>query len=319
MKPSIAVIGGVTSTQIVIEKLVEHDLKPAKVYGYKPNQNENVSGYVDLETISNNLGIAFTGFRRVSQAEPDVISKNYDIIFVVGLSQLVSRQIIDSANLGCIGYHPTRLPKGRGRAPLAWLILNGGEGAATFFQIEEGVDSGPIYAQSPIMINEYDDANDVINKLYGAMRTALDDLCQSIKSNQLQPVSQNESMATYFGARKPEDGVIEWDHDAYQIDRLIKATAPPHPGAYSYHRDRIIKVLGSRVNTDDQIIGVVGRVVKVTHSAVTVQCGHGLLDLTHLTNAEGIRVGDKLGYEPQFEIYRLRQEIEHIKKKSFKE
>lgn len=57
-----------------------------------------------------------------------------DILFVVGLSQLIDEDIIRMPRFGCVGFHPTKLPKGRGRAPMAWLILDRGEGAATFLK-----------------------------------------------------------------------------------------------------------------------------------------------------------------------------------------
>ena len=57
-----------------------------------------------------------------------------DILFVVGLSQLIDEDIIRMPRFGCVGFHPTKLPKGRGRAPMAWLILDRGEALLHFLK-----------------------------------------------------------------------------------------------------------------------------------------------------------------------------------------
>ena len=70
-----------------------------------------------------------------------------DLLFVTGLSQIVKPPLLNLPRIGCIGFHPTWLPKGRGRAPLGWLVLDGVPGAATFFLdgrgLGFGADTGP--------------------------------------------------------------------------------------------------------------------------------------------------------------------------------
>ena len=76
--------------------------------------------------------------------------------------------------LGSVGFHPTFLPAGRGRAPLAWLTLDTGPGAASFFLIDDGIDSGPIFVQEPFEVTPQDYAGDVGTKLLDATTRALD-------------------------------------------------------------------------------------------------------------------------------------------------
>ena len=73
-----------------------------------------------------------------------------DYIFVVGLSQIAGSRIIRAAKKGVIGFHPTALPRYRGRAAMVWQVLLGVTDAkCTLFFIDEGMDSGPILGQEP--------------------------------------------------------------------------------------------------------------------------------------------------------------------------
>ena len=83
--------------------------------------------------------------------------------------------------LGCIGFHPTLLPKGRGRAPLAWLILKEKKGAASFFLMDKKADSGPVFVQEPFEIEDNDDASRVEKKIEIAIEKALDKWLPELK------------------------------------------------------------------------------------------------------------------------------------------
>ncbi|WP_058369819.1 formyltransferase family protein [Psychrobacter sp. ENNN9_III] len=144
----VGLIGGVESSALTLQKLHEHGLDVVGVFGYKPNITKFVSGHCDLEPfcLENSISghcdlepfclensISFTPFTKINDHIEEIQSLELDYLFVVGISQLVSKDIIQAPKLGAIGFHPTKLPEGRGRAPLAWLVHEAQEGAATFF------------------------------------------------------------------------------------------------------------------------------------------------------------------------------------------
>lgn len=310
----VGLIGGVGSSTITLRKLCEYDLEIVEVFGYRPKNTKFVSGYQDLEPICLENSINFTPFVKINDHAERIQSLNFDFLLVVGVSQLVSAAIIDAPKLGAIGFHPTKLPKGRGRAPVAWLVHEIGEGAATFFMLEEVADAGAIVAQESFDVTLEDDAKSVESKLYEAMNIALDSLLPQLVKNELQPVFQDDSSATEFGIRKPEDGLIDWSYSAYDIDRLIKAASEPHPGAFTYSDDRRIEVKSSRIEKDLKIKGVQGRILKINENEVLVQTGEGLVWVSIVLNdTDKIRVGSLLGYKVELEIHELKKQIAELK------
>ncbi len=315
-KPRIVLVGAVDSTAQTLSKLVEHQANVVGVFGYESENTDHVSGYVELAGIAASNGYSYFPFKKINSEADRIRSLKPDYVFVVGLSQLVSAEILAIPNKCCIGFHPTSLPRGRGRAPLAWLILDEqSEGSATFFVLADGVDNGAIVAQKGYSVSEKDDVASLINKLMLAMDSALDELLPSIYSNSLKFLTQDESLATYYEKRSPDDGLVDWNRSADQINRLIRATTDPYPGAYSFANDQKITIYAAERYSDQQVIGVVGRIVLVLDKgSFVVQCGENLLKINkYVTTDEwGPRVGATLGYSSESEIYRLKQRVDKL-------
>ena len=312
----VGLIGAVNSTSATLNSLIEHQMNIVLVMGYEPKNSTNVSGWSDLRQISQLNGLNYIGFSKINQHVEDIKAADLDVLFVVGLSQLVSQDIIDAARVGTVGFHPTDLPKGRGRAPIAWLVANKEDGAANFFVINEIADSGPILVKQRFSISDNDDAADVEAKILVAIKEALDQWLPKLKAGLWDPVPQQHDNASEYGVRKPEDGLIRWEDSAYNIDRLIKAAAPPHPGAFSFIKGGKVLLLRSRVEPNLDIQGCVGRVLKVVNGELLVQTGNGLIWIEkYQLDGKEPRVGDKLGYFTELEIFNLYQQIEEIKTK----
>tara|TARA_Y100000588_G_scaffold371859_2_gene443721 strand:- start:379 stop:1353 length:975 start_codon:yes stop_codon:yes gene_type:complete len=310
----IVFIGGVNSSLIALKKLIEHNVDIEMVFGYEPESTELVSGYNNFATLCIKNNIKYTPFNKINNHINEIESLNFDVLFVVGISQLVSEKIINSANVGAIGFHPTQLPKGRGRAPIAWLVDEVQDGAATFFVLEKEADTGAIFEQVCFEVVESDTALSVENKLLKAMAVALDRLLPKIKQGEWNPIPQDNSLATEYAIRKPDDGLISWSLPAYKIDRLIKAASEPHPMAFTFNGDSKIKVLSSRIEDAIKITGMTGRILKVNQSEALIQCGSGLIWITPEPHYMGqLKVGQLLGYRLELEIFKLREELRQLK------
>lgn len=310
----IILVGSVESTERTLDKFIEHELNVVGVFGYESCNTSSVSGYVNLKNKAENAGYVYTGFQKINDHADEIESLNADLIFIVGLSQLVSKKIIDSASHCCIGFHPTSLPRGRGRAPIAWLVLCEERGAASFFRITEGVDDGPIISKVEFDISEDDDAKTVYSKVLDAMDSGLDTIIQQIKNHSLKFVSQNAHDASYYARRTPEDGCIDWSDSAVNIHRLVRSAARPHPGAYSFLDNQRLTIWKSSISKRNNLIGVIGRIVDSGNYGFTVQTGDGLLDITEyeLEEKEKLRVGCLLGYIADLEIYNLKKRIDSL-------
>ena len=169
--PRIILAGSVNSSWLTLQKLVEYKCNVVGVLGLDPASSRNVSGYRDLKPLAEENQIPFKYFSKLNDEEVYEFAShlNVDLLWVIGLSQLVREPLLSLAKHGNVGFHPTLLPKGRGRGAVAWMVLGKAPGAATFFLLDEGMDSGPILGQHPFEIGDQDYAGDVINRIRSAI------------------------------------------------------------------------------------------------------------------------------------------------------
>jgi len=169
----------------------------------------------------------------------DIINKyNLDWLFIIGWSQIVSNQVLNSPKSGCIGMHPTLLPVGRGRAAIPWAIIKGlDKTGVTMFVMDEGVDTGDILGQIEIPIKSDTTATDLYNKVTDAHIDLISEIFPLLKSDNYSIHVQDESQATYWEGRTPADGQLDSSMTINEADALIRGTTHPYPGAY-YIKDK---------------------------------------------------------------------------------
>ncbi len=322
----IVIAGAVSSTLTTLKKLVEHQMDIVGVLGYEPASLKNVSAYTRLKPVALENELDYKPFVKINDESivAQVKSWKPDLLFVVGLSQLIGDELINSATHGVVGFHPTSLPRGRGRAPIAWAILNEKQAGANFFLIDDGVDSGPILAQQLFDIEDDDYAEDFELKMIDAINKALDNWLPQLKKGVVNAIPQNDEHASYYGRRAPNDGCINWHLSATEIYKLIRASSRPHPGAFTFKENIRVLVWKARPEKTRNITGVIGRVLEVNEKGeALVQAGEGLLWLTEYELYDfdenqldqNLKVGQKLGYHIDLELFKLKKEIKQLKNK----
>jgi methionyl-tRNA formyltransferase len=163
----------------------------------------------------------------------------------------------------------------------------------------------------------------VIEKLEVAIDKGLDHWLPQLLAGEWNPIPQEEALATYHGKRGPEDGLLDWERPADQLLALIRAASRPHPGAYTYVNNHQLIIWRAILELNYPIKGVPGRILLVdSEKGYLVQTGQGLLWLTEVEFALSrtsavpkLRVGLKLGYSAQDEIYLFRQRILQLEEK----
>ncbi len=320
----IVVAGATVSTHQTLEALVRHGAEIVGVLQLRNESSHTVTAFSPLGELAEPHGIPCATFRNINDSEivEQVREWQPDLMFVVGLSQLVRDEMMSIPKRGCVGFHPTFLPVGRGRAPLAWLTLDGQPGAATFFMIDEGVDSGPIFVQETFEVAPDDYASDVERKLVAATETGLDRWLPELLSGVWNPRPQDEFLATYNGRRSIDDGLLDWYQSSDDIHTLIRAASTPHPGAYTWHQGRKLIVWRAELEKHLPWRGAVGRVLHTeAERGALVQTGDGLVWLTQVQFSEDtvacpaqtvLKVGIKLGFVVQDEVARLRDRVDDL-------
>lgn len=207
-----------------------------------------------------------------------------DLIWVTDYRYLLPRNVIDLAPLGAVNMHPSFLPLYRGRASINWAILNGEtELGLTVHFIDEGMDSGDIIKQVGYSLNAKEDVGDALDKLQAHYEILPAQVIEMFKNNTITRIKQDHSKATEYPARKPKDGAVDWSQPAERVLNLIRAVAPPYPGAFSFLRDDNGKVLIYKATLwhDDLINDLeIGEARPYGDDSFFVKCGQGTLIIT---------------------------------------
>ncbi len=204
---------------------------------------------------------------RVAAARPEFIFSFY-------YRQMLKRPMLALAPRGALNMHGSLLPKYRGRVPVNWAIIHGEtETGATLHYMTEKPDDGDIVAQTAVPILMDDTAGEVFNKVTVAAEMTLHRALPGLVSGSAPRIPQQRGSGSYFGGRKPEDGVIDWMQSAAAIHNLVRAVAPPYPGATTTIGDVSAKIL--RTQLVDASTPAVTPSLELAHGRLIARCGGG--------------------------------------------
>jgi methionyl-tRNA formyltransferase len=164
---------------------------------------------------------------RVAALQPDLLFSFY-------YRSLLGAPLLRAARRGALNMHGSLLPAFRGRAPVNWAILKGAhETGATLHYMVERADAGDIVDQQAVPILADDEAREVFAKVTVAAECVLARSLPGVIAGTAPRTPQRPEPGQYFGRRTPEDGRIDWSRPALEIHNLVRAVAPPFPGAFA--------------------------------------------------------------------------------------
>jgi methionyl-tRNA formyltransferase len=216
-----------------------------------------------------------------------VRAANADVMVVAAYGLILPRAVLEAFAHGCINIHASLLPRWRGAAPIQRAILAGDERTGIcIMQMDAGLDTGPVLLERSIAIEPADTTGTLTEKLASLGATAIVDALASLAS--LQPVPQDESRATYAAKIAKAEARIDWNRDARDIDRRVRAFNPA-PGAEAQLGDEIVKVWACEPLEVPS--GPAGKVLRAEGAELVVACGKGALRLTTLQRAGARKMG----------------------------
>jgi methionyl-tRNA formyltransferase len=248
-----------------------------------------------IDFCKNNNIPFFKGNPRNGKAFQFIKNIQVDVLISINFLFLIESDIINHPKILSFNIHGSLLPKYRGRTPHVWAIINNEKNSGiTAHIIDEGCDTGEILSQVTIPISENDTGNDILNKYKSKYFSLTKDVLDKIESNKLAPLIQDESLATYYGIRKPEDGRINWNWHKERIRNWVRAQANPYPGAFSF-------VNGNKL-TIDEVEEVSNGFTSLTENGIVleiepniiVKTSNGALKLTKFREDIKILKGDQL-------------------------
>ncbi|MEK7954066.1 formyltransferase [Luteolibacter soli] len=225
---------------------------------------------------------------RIAELKPDMILSVY-------YRHMIPEAILALAPLGAFNMHGSLLPKFRGRAPVNWAVLHGEPRIGmTLHRMVKRPDAGEIIDQEGVDIGPDDTAEQAFRKVLPCATEVLGRQLDALLAGTAVGTPQDESQASYYGGRTPEDGRIDWSASAGSIHNLVRAVTDPYPGAFSDVADARLMVW--QTNVVDGGWGMPGEILSL--EPFIVATGEGALQLLRTewrSQADpGLIVGDIL-------------------------
>jgi methionyl-tRNA formyltransferase len=210
-----------------LRALIEHGVEVELIVTHADDPKENV-WFPSVSTLARSLGIDVLLDPPAVQLPPHT-----DFIFSFYYRRMLPASVLERGQRGAYNMHGSLLPKYRGRAPVNWAVLHGEtQTGATLHEMTEKPDAGRIVDQEPVLIGPDELAIDVFRKVSIAAELVMRRSIGPLIAGRATPTPQDLSKGSYFGGRKPEDGRIDWSKPARDIHNLVRAVAPPYPGAF---------------------------------------------------------------------------------------
>lgn len=201
------------------------------------SQARQKSGRVYLDDFCNKHQIPLHKSNHINDESCIAAIKEHKIdwLFIIGWSQIANSEILNAPNNGVLGMHPTLLPKGRGRAAIPWAIIKGlNKTGVTLFKLDTGVDTGEIIAQKEILLDTSTTAASLYTEVNRCHIQLIEEVINPLSKGDLSLRVQDESKATMWPGRKPEDGEINLKGSVVDAEKLVRAVTKPYPGAFYF-------------------------------------------------------------------------------------
>lgn len=232
---------------------------------------------------------------KTEQAIEELKALKPDVMIVIAYGLILPKAVLDIPRLGCINVHASLLPRWRGASPIQQAILHGdAESGVTIMQMDVGLDTGDMLSKASCPILENDTAGTLHNKLAQLAFQPLLKTLAALNQNRAEPEAQSEALVTYAGKISKEQGRINWQQSAKEIDQLIRAFNP-WPIAYTLIDEVVLRIHQAQV-IDTCADAAAGTILSLDKTGMLVAAGKGslLIEKIQFPNAKIVSVNDWL-------------------------
>ncbi len=204
---------------------------------------------------------------------------------VVAYGLILPREALQLPRLGCLNIHGSLLPGWRGAAPIHRALLAGDiETGISIMQLDEGLDTGPVLLERRRPIGPHDTAGDLHDALAEIGATALLEAIDGLTTGKLLPRAQPAEGVTYAAKIEKSEARIDWNEEAVQLDRKIRAFNP-WPVAETLLAGESLRLLRAEVADAGARTAQPGTVLGLADDGLRVACGTGVLAVRELQRA----------------------------------
>ena len=279
----VVLIGAVHEAEPALGALLALGVRLAGVVTPPSERAGPMSGYVDLARLV--AGSDVPVLRATDVNDPACVERirrlRPDVIVVVGWSRLIGAPLLAVPARGCVGFHASLLPHGRGRAPVNWAIIRGEPVTGnTMMLLAPGADTGAVLGQRRVPIGPDDTCADVYDAVGRAGARLLAEQLPRLLAGTARPVPQPEAGATYLPRRTPDMGVTDWHRPAAALHDWIRAQTAPYPGAFTSRAGRRVMLWSSVAPRPHDPAGPPGTVLAADAAGLRVATAGGSLLVT---------------------------------------
>lgn len=220
---------------IILEKMINFDYAPITVITTldKPIGRKQVLTPSPVKCLAEKNKIPTWQTDKVTEIKSKILNLNPDLIVLAAFGQIIPKEILEIPKFGCLNIHPSLLPKYRGASPIQATLLNGDqETGVSIMLMDELLDHGPIIANHKLLINENENTETLTKKLAEIGANLLINTLPAWLKGEIKAQTQDHAQATFTKIINKEDGKINWQKPAQEIERLIRACAK-WPGVFT--------------------------------------------------------------------------------------
>lgn len=231
----VLMIGAVHEAEPALHAVLRAPVELVGVVTAPSERARSMSGYVDLGPLAAAAGVPVLRTTDVNAAESLrwIRGRRPDLVVVVGWSRLIGDELLALPPRGCIGFHASLLPQGRGRAPVNWAIIRGWTRTGnSMMYLAPGADTGDLVAQEAILIGPDDDCGTVYRAVGAAGARMLSTHLAGLLAGTAPRRAQLDDLATHLPKRTPAMGITDWARPARAVHDWIRGQTAPYPGAF---------------------------------------------------------------------------------------
>lgn len=288
------IAGNNTAAVLVLELLLEW-LPPAAVLALAPPQSATSDWQMSLADAAERRGVVAMTPGDVNAADvvAAVAAHNADLLLSVYYTQLFREPLLAAVPGGCLNFHPSLLPLHRGHAPVIWAIVEGDDVTGlSVHHVDSGIDTGPIVYRRSIPIHPLDTGFQLHQKMNRLVAATAADLLRRYAAGSPIPAGEVQSgEATLHSRRDPQVNHVDWALPAERIRNVVRALAPPLPGAFARLGGRTIVIAEVEHAPSRGLRGGAPGMVEVGSDGVpVVATGDGAVRLLRYADADGTPV-----------------------------
>jgi methionyl-tRNA formyltransferase len=242
----------------------------------------------DFEKLAEKIGARFFMMKYLNDETLLGIIKENKIRAAISVNwkYTIPKHFLDLFECGILNFHLGNLPDYKGNATVNWSIINGEDKIyGNIHKMDPELDAGDVISRKAIPITEQTYIGDILKKASQDVPSLYEDaLLKVLKQPETFEVKGSlHGLRCY--PRLPEDSQVHWNESALNVCRLVRASAEPYSGAYSFlNGEKIIIWKASVFPFQDRFLAVPGHVVGIQKDSkyIRVSCGEGMLEIQEI-------------------------------------